>query len=111
MWYCSPAICITLLAHVKFGECSSIPVRLQAIERQGTHITYLQLLYSMTQALEQLHASQGNRPPKLPPQVGGLFGGLVNKVVKGALDFAGLSGQTPVMCSNVPFDLNRAVAL
>ncbi|KAK9908707.1 hypothetical protein WJX75_001808 [Coccomyxa subellipsoidea] len=84
---------------------------IQAIERQGTHITYLQLLYSMTQALEQLHASQGNRPPKLPPQVGGLFGGLVNKVVKGALDFAGLSGQTPVMCSNVPFDLNRAVAL
>lgn len=84
---------------------------MQAIERQGTHITYLQLLYSMTQALEQLHASTGSRPPKLPPKVGGLFGGLVSKVVNGALDMAGLSGQTPVICSNVPFDLNRPVAL
>lgn len=54
----------------------------QAIERQGTSITYLQLLYSMTQALQQLQASQGNMPPKLPPQLGGMFGGIVNKLVR-----------------------------
>ncbi|BDA41997.1 Metacaspase-1A [Coccomyxa sp. Obi] len=85
---------------------------IQAIERQGTSITYLQLLYSMTQALEQLQASHGKpRPPKLPAEIGGLFGGMVNKLVNGALDLAGLSGQTPVICSNYPFDLNRSIAL
>jgi len=62
----------------------------QAIERQGTSITYLQLLYSMTQALQQLQASQGNMPPKLPPQVGGMFGGLVNKLVRNSYFFVSL---------------------
>jgi hypothetical protein len=31
--------------------------------------------------------------------------------VNGALDMAGLSGQTPVMASNYCFDLNRSLAI
>lgn len=54
---------------------------LQAIERCKTGISYVQLLMSMSQALEGLSAQQGKLPPKLPAQVGGLFGGLVNKLV------------------------------
>lgn len=54
---------------------------MQAIERSSTGISYVQLLQSMSQALEQLSAQQGKLPPKLPSQVGGLFGGLVNKLV------------------------------
>ena len=54
---------------------------MQAIERRGTTISFGQLLYSMSEALEQLSAQQGKLPPKLPAQVGGLFGGLVNKLV------------------------------
>ena len=56
-------------------------MNVQAIERSGTGITYLQLLMSMSQALEQLSAQQGKLPPKLPTEVGGLFGGLINKLV------------------------------
>jgi hypothetical protein len=55
---------------------------IQAIERQGIGITYMQLMYYMSSALEQLHAVQGTTPPKLPTQVGGMFGGLVNKLVR-----------------------------
>ena len=58
------------------------PWWLQAIERCGTGITYAQLLYNMSQALEQLSAQQGKLPPKLPGEIGGLFGGLVNKLVR-----------------------------
>ena len=58
------------------------PWWLQAIERCGTGITYAQLLYNMSQALEQLSAQQGKLPPKLPGDIGGLFGGLVNKLVR-----------------------------
>ena len=54
---------------------------MQAIERRGTSISYGQLMYSMSEALEQLSAQQGKLPPKLPAQVGGLFGGLVSKLV------------------------------
>ena len=36
---------------------------------------------SMSEALEQLSAQQGKLPPKLPAEVGSLFGGLVNKLV------------------------------
>lgn len=57
----------------------------QAIEQVGTQITYMQLLYSMSNALEQLRANTGSAPPKLPSQVGGLFGGLINKVVRSAI--------------------------
>ena len=59
----------------------SISFNLQAIERSGTGITYLQLLMSMSQVLEQLSAQQGKLPPKLPTEVGGMFGGLLNKLV------------------------------
>ena len=61
------------------GSMARVPV--QAIERRGTSISYGQLMYSMSEALEQLSAQQGKLPPKLPSQVGGLFGGLVNKLV------------------------------
>ena len=59
----------------------SVLNNVQAIERSGTGITYLQLLMSMSQALEQLSAQQGKLPPKLPTEVGGMFGGLLNKLV------------------------------
>ena len=59
----------------------SLLINVQAIERSGTGITYLQLLMSMSQALEQLSAQQGKLPPKLPTEVGGMFGGLLNKLV------------------------------
>ena len=58
-----------------------VSINVQAIERSGTGITYLQLLMSMSQALEQLSAQQGKLPPKLPTEVGGMFGGLLNKLV------------------------------
>ena len=62
-------------------RCRVSSFNLQAIERSGTGITYLQLLMSMSQALEQLSAQQGKLPPKLPTEVGGMFGGLLNKLV------------------------------
>ena len=65
----------------KWVSCSWSIGWMQAIERRGTNISYGQLMYSMSEALEQLSAQQGKLPPKLPAQVGGLFGGLVNKLV------------------------------
>jgi hypothetical protein len=54
----------------------------QAIEQQGTRITYAALLYSMSQALEALSASQGRTPPfKLPHEAKNLFGGLLDRLV------------------------------
>ena len=57
----------------------------QAIERQGTQISYANLLFSMNTALEQLSASQGTAAPfKLPAEAAGMFGGLLDRVVSKA---------------------------
>ena len=54
----------------------------QAIESRGTQISYAALLYAMTEALEQLAASQGKLPPKLPAEMSGLFGGMLDRLVR-----------------------------
>ena len=61
------------------GRCG-IPA--QAIESRGTQISYAALLYAMTEALEQLAASQGKVPPKLPAEMSGLFGGILDRLVR-----------------------------
>lgn len=85
-WFSTMCIsCASMLGHcireVQAYCLSRLRCWAQAIERRGTSISYGQLLYSMSEALEQLSAQQGKLPPKLPAQVGGLFGGLVNKLV------------------------------
>ena len=58
----------------------------QAIERRGTQVSYATLLYAMTEALQQLAASQGKLPPKLPAEMSGLFGGILDRLVRCALE-------------------------
>jgi hypothetical protein len=72
----------------------------QAIERNGTGISYLGLLQGMYYTIASLHG--GPAPP---------MGGFMGKLVDGAMDIAGMSGQSPCLCSNVPFDLNRPIAI
>lgn len=73
---------------------------IQAIERNGTGISYLGLLQGMYYTIASLHG--GPAPP---------MGGFMGKLVDGAMDIAGMSGQSPCLCSNVPFDLNRPIAI
>ena len=71
----------------------------QAIEMRGTQISYATLLYAMTEALEQLAARQGKLPPKLPAEMSGLFGGILDRLVCSAclrkLSFYSLSDNCP----------------
>lgn len=39
------------------------------------------------------------------------MGGFLGKFLDGAMDFAGMSGQSPCLCSNVAFDMNRPLAI
>ena len=67
-------------------ETSTAPWLVQAIEQQGTQITYANLLYSMNSALDQLSASQGTAAPfKVPPQAAGMFGGMLDRLVSNPL--------------------------
>jgi len=36
---------------------------------------------------------------------------MLNKLIDGARDAVGMSGQTPTMCCNYAFDLNRPLAI
>eukprot|EP00884_Botryococcus_braunii_P000501 jgi/Botrbrau1/10451/Bobra.0133s0058.1 len=68
---------------------------IQGIERWGPYVTYGQLLLDMTYTLQTVNSSA------MP--TGGV--GIFSKVLNSALDFLGLSGQTPVLSSNAPFDM------
>ena len=41
----------------------------------------------------------------------GGIGSMLNKLIDGARDAVGMSGQTPTMCCNYAFDLNRPLAI
>lgn len=73
----------------------------QAIERNGTNISYRMLLEAMYYTIASI---SGSGPP---PSMGGFLG----KFLDGAMDFAGMSGQSPCLCSNVAFDMNRPLAI
>ena len=72
----------------------------QAIERNGTSISYRVLLEAMYQTIASI---SGTHPQTM--------GGFLGKFLDGAMDFAGMSGQSPCLCSNVAFDMNRPLAI
>lgn len=74
---------------------------MQAIEQNGTGISYGKLLESMFFTI----ASVNGGPP---PSYGG---GFLGKMMESASGFAGSGGQTPCLCANTPFDFNRPLAL
>ena len=87
----------------------SFSINVQAIERSGTGITYLQLLMSMSQALEQLSAQQGKLPPKLPTEVGGMFGGLLNKLVTLPTQTGSPLNAQPCLLASERGDINTSI--
>ena len=91
--------------------CSRCGKYVQAIERYGTRITYGDLLTFMTHTLQAANPGAGQGLTGLIPQSLGHYGDMLRHVMDGALDYAGMSGQTPVMCCNMPFDLSRPLAL
>ncbi|KAK9846629.1 hypothetical protein WJX81_007951 [Elliptochloris bilobata] len=87
---------------------------IQAVERIGTQITYGQLLMSMAQTLEQVAPAAGDEllsgAGMQMSKLGGI-GKMLNKLIDGARDAVGMSGQQPTMCCNYAFDLNRPLAI
>ena len=71
----------------------------QAIERGGTNISYGRLLEAMYHSIASLSGG--------PPPSGGILGNLMS----GVMDFAGMGGQTPCLCANTAFDMNRPLAI
>lgn len=74
---------------------------LQAIERQGVNISYGRLLELMHSTIAATNHAPQNHFGK------GVFG----RIFDGAMDFTGMSGQTPCLCSNHPFDFNRPLMI
>ena len=64
------------------------------------------------QTLEQVAPQAG---AELLPAAGmsslGGIGKMLNKLIDGARDAVGMSGQQPTMCCNYAFDLNRPLAI
>ena len=79
---------------------------IQAVEALGPTASYGALLASMKATLDSVNGG-GAAGLGLPSGGGGVFG----KLMSGVLDAAGMSGQTPVMCTNVAFDIWSPLAL
>lgn len=90
----------------------------QSIEAHGTQITYETLLRNMKAVLDASvnsgGASAGLASLGLGGSGGGAAGGIMgklNSLLSGALDAAGMSGQTPCLTSNFAFDLNTRLGI
>lgn len=94
---------------------------IQSIEAYGTSLSYEALLRNMKSVLD---ASVNSGPSSglaglgLPTSLGGGGGGAaggimgkLNSLLSGALDAAGMSGQTPCLTSNFAFDLNTPLGI
>lgn len=92
---------------------------IQSIEAYGTSLSYESLLRNMKTVLD---ASVNHGPSSglaglgLPSSLGGGGGGggimgKLNSLLSGALDAAGMSGQTPCLTSNFAFDLNTPLGI
>ncbi len=77
-----------------------VGIFVQAIEKYGTGISYMRLLEGMFYTIASL---KGGPVPSM--------GGFLGKLMDGAMDAMGASGQSPCLCANVPFDLNRPLAI
>lgn len=95
---CSPAlVAILLWTSPSKGKAWLLE---QAIERNGTQISYGKLLESMYYSIASLH---GGPPPS--------YSGFLGRMMDSAMDFAGGGGQTPCLCANTAFDFNRPLAI
>ncbi|KAK9803281.1 hypothetical protein WJX72_006942 [[Myrmecia] bisecta] len=85
---------------------------IQAIERGGPHISYGQVLVGMHQTLKAMNGGGGGMSSSTSSAfgMGGMLGSL-NSLFANATESLGASGQTPCMCANTPFDLNRPLQL
>lgn len=73
----------------------------QAIERNGTGISYGRLLEAMFYTIASVN---GGAAPSLG-------GGFLGRIMESVGDVAGMGGQTPCLCANTAFDFNRPLAL